>query len=319
MSEYWNDENDPNADGDFRDIPEETVENAIIPQPSIMPPPRAQAVQVVGQDAEYEEEYDEEYDTTADDDLQQNEVAEEDDYSNILDDARLRLEQGRLYEMVMKHNPFEHLDADPKAVIVVQKQIVKFAKEQMEIMLGMRQAKQQNFDSVVSSPFNDLEVKLLKEFASKMSGGKSAEAGANQVAQKLTSIGAPKQQRAPAPIPTSQPRAPQQALPQAPGQPLKRKKKVPGSIDRLLREGMSPKDVGYKPLKKSPNQMTTDELLQRNEEAKIRQASQKSARPANATPLPTYEQEEALHASRVNAANGTVSLIMKAIEMSKKK
>lgn len=329
MSEFWNDSNDPNGEGEFRDIPDEVVEGASAPPVNIPNPPRtAPAVQVIGQEAyeeasEYEEEYeDEEGEYEAESAIPEEET--EEDYSNILDDARLRLEQGRLYEMVMKHNLFENLDADPKAALIVQKQIVKFAKEQMEIMLGMRQPKSQTNYDVVSSPFNDLEVKLLKEFASKMSGGKSAEAGANKIAQKLNSIGSPSRpQREMAPVQPRQsapaPRAPQQALPQAPSAPLKRKKKVSMGIDRLLREGMSPKDVGYKPLKKHPGQMTTDELLKRNEEAKLRQASQKTARPANAMPLPSYEQEEAHHANRVTGANGTVALIMKAIELQNKK
>lgn len=325
MSEFWNDPNDPNAEGEFRDIPDEVVEGASAPPANVANPPRAPAVQVVGQDeyddqAEYEEEYEDEEVIALE--SEEGPTDEDEDYSNILDDARLRLEQGRLYEMVMKHNLFDGLDADPKAVVVVQKQIVKFAKEQMEIMLGMRQPKEPRYSSdVVSSPFNDLEVKLLKEFASKMSGGKSAEAGANQIAQKLNTIGTPV--RAPKPMAPVQraapaPRAPQ-PLPPAPAQPLKRKKKPSQTIDRLLREGMSPKDIGYKPLKKSPTQMTTDELLQRNEEAKLRQASQKSAKPVNALPLPSYEQEEAHYANRVQGANGTVALIMKAIELSKKK
>lgn len=326
MSEYFNDPNDPSNEGEFRDIPDEVVEGASAPPANVANPPRAPAVQVIGQEegyeeqSEYEEEYEEEYEG---EEAQEAEGSDEEDYSNILDDARLRLEQGRLYEMVMKHNMFEDLDADPKAAIVVQRQIVKFAKEQMEIMLGMKQPRETFQGAVVSSPFNDLEVKLLKEIASKMSGGKSAEPSANKIAQKLKTIGTPERASRPAPIqqqPRQQaapaPRAPQ-PLPQAPAAPLKRKKKISGGIDRLLREGMSPKDVGYKPLRKSPHQMTTDELLKRNEEAKERQASQRSARPANAMPLPSFEQEQALHNSRVTQAGGTVALIMKAIEISK--
>ena len=58
---------------------------------------------------------------------------------NVLSDARLRLEQGRLYEMVMNSDLFEGSDCDPKAIKNVEKEIRNFAKERMEIMLGMRQ------------------------------------------------------------------------------------------------------------------------------------------------------------------------------------
>ena len=66
---------------------------------------------------------------------------EEEDFSEVLNDANLRIEQGRLYQMIMNHNLFEGMDADERAVQNVQKEIRKFAKERMEIMLGMRQEK----------------------------------------------------------------------------------------------------------------------------------------------------------------------------------
>ena len=64
---------------------------------------------------------------------------EEEDFTAVFNDANLRIEQGRLYQMIMNHDIFEGMDADERAVQNVQKEIRKFARERMEIMLGMRQ------------------------------------------------------------------------------------------------------------------------------------------------------------------------------------
>jgi hypothetical protein len=330
MSDFFNSDEE-----EFRDIPDEVTEGEHAPAVSFpqAPRPAAPVVEVVGQEPEeiFENEgpfTDEEQQYLEENGLSNEQVEEEEeDYTNVLDDARLRLEQGRLYEMVMKHDMFGGLDADPKAVKVVQAQIIKFAKEQMEIMLGMRQVKQAPVfqEGAVSSPFNDLEVKLIKEFCSKMSNGKSAEPGANQIAQRLNAIGGHKPPQQMAPVrqqqPQRRPAAPaRQVLPSSPARPVTRNKPSGNkNTDYLLREGMSEKDLNYKPLKKNPSQMTTDELLKRNEEAKIRQEKARTARPANATPLPSYEQEEAFHAARSQgSATGTVGFIMNLINTQQK-
>lgn len=308
MTEFWNDPNDPNNDEEFRDIPDEVTEGsqafpAALPRPTQSAP----TVQVVGQDESFDEEIEEFVNETEPEDS-------EEDYSNVLDDARLRLEQGRLYEMVMKHDMFGGLEADPKAVAIVQKQIIKFAKEQMEIMLGMRQPKQQTEFSG-PFPFNDLEIKALKMMCSAATGGKSSEPGANQLAQKLNSIGNSRPQ-------SSQTMASVQSkksLPSTPNQPLQRKKKADTGTDFLLAKGMSKKDVGYKPLKKDPATMTPDELIERNKEAALRQERSKAAKPSNALPQPSVEQEEALYNSRLGSVGGQVAMIMRAVENSRKK
>ena len=78
--------------------------------------------------------------------------------------------------MIMNHNIFEGVEADPKAVKFVQKQIRNFAKEQMEIMLGMRQEPSaQPAMSMDNFPFNSLEVEVLKMLASTATKGATAE------------------------------------------------------------------------------------------------------------------------------------------------
>jgi hypothetical protein len=94
---------------------------------------------------------------------------DEEDTSSIMHDANLRLEQGRLYQMVLQGDIFADTNADPKAIKNVQREIRKYVRERMETMLGIRQ--EQAVETVVSSPFNDLEVTALKMLASRVSGG----------------------------------------------------------------------------------------------------------------------------------------------------
>src|ERR1035437_9642895 len=84
---------------------------------------------------------------------------EDEDMSSVLSDANLRLEQGRLYQMIMNHDMFGETDADPKAIRNVQREMRKFARDRMETMLGMRQ-EEAVLRTIVSSPFNDMEVNV---------------------------------------------------------------------------------------------------------------------------------------------------------------
>lgn len=347
MTDFFNSSNE---EEEFRDIPDE-VEEGVQSDPVNVPnvsPVEVRGVQVLGpQPTEEELAEQEEIDRRLSEELGEEDYSvqgglqppeEEEDFSQILDDARFRLELGRLYEMVMKHNLFEGQGFDPKASEVVQKEIIKFAKERMEIMLGMRQAKQAPQEAqqiTVASDFNDLEVKVLKEFASKMTQGKSASPEANQVASKLNTIGtaAPRQEMRPIsqPVPRQQPaqradgRDPQTRVgSNGSGKPLQQKPKTPlkrEKLERLAEEfGVNPKDIGYKPIKKPLHKMTLEELKKRNEEAQARQEGAKAAPQKDARPMPTYEQQKIHYEQNLGAAsNGTVSFIMGLIENQKNK
>jgi len=93
---------------------------------------------------------------------------------SVVDKARIRLEQGRLYEMLIKHNLFDGVDAMPQAVIKVQSEIKEFITERLEILLGMKSEKQKEVHQIIKeSQFNDLEVQALKMIASKVTKGAS--------------------------------------------------------------------------------------------------------------------------------------------------
>lgn len=126
----------------------------------------------LGNNEYYDEEYDEEF---YEDFIEEYDEEEE---INTVNEAHVRLEQGRLYNMLINHNLFEGVDADPVAISNVQKQLKEFILEKLEEMLGMRAKKEKSEvqQVVVQSDFNELEIQVLKRVASKMSKGMTENA-----------------------------------------------------------------------------------------------------------------------------------------------
>lgn len=220
---------------------------------------------------------------------------EEDDYSTVLSDARLRLEQGRLYEMLMNNSLFQDLDVDPKAVKFVEKKVKNFAKEQMEIMLGMRQEQQRvEGGAQFVSPFNDLEVEALKMVASSVSKGATQAPEAQTFTKSSPSPQAPPKRTSLTPIggnttktkPAQAPKA--KALPQTAPTPIKRNKQEQAIEERALAEsGYSKEDAEFdrKPWKGVEN-MTEAEIAARNKEISQKRLPVKSS---SALPMPSQE------------------------------
>lgn len=197
---------------------------------------------------------------------------EEDEFADVLSDARLRLEQGRLYEMIMRHDLFQGVDADPRAITFVQKQIRNFAKESMEVMLGMRQTTPVRAEVAAVEPeFNEIEVNVLKKLASTATKGISEKAAPVKTSNGLSPIRGPVKK----------------AQPSRPVEPISRQKPV-------QKPQPSTKSTGeYKPLDKSPSEMTEEELLAHNQQVAERQKN-KRAYSSNAMPPATFEQQQFL-------------------------
>jgi predicted transcriptional regulator len=226
---------------------------------------------------------------------------EEDDFSAVLSDANLRLQQGTLYQMVMNSNLFESMDVDPRAIKNVEREIKRFARERMEIMLGMRQERQEIVQHVqVASPFNSLEVKVLKDLASAASKGATSRPEAEEIAERIerktsiTPIAAPK----PAPAPNSLKANPGMPAPkplaQKPAAPVQRKP-APAPAP----EPVDPNDmdaVMNGKMKKPLHEMTPAEIEAHNREAAQRQRPR--AKNPSAAPIPTGDQLYMLHATK---------------------
>lgn len=295
--------NQDDDESEFRDIPDEVNGgHTETPQVRVSRPIPPQPIQEKVVTQEYEESI---------------ESDDEEDFSSVLTDARFRLEQGRLYELIMNNNIFEGAEGDEKAVKYVMKQVRNFAKEQMEIMLGMRQEKQEVVQplSAADFPFNDLEVQTLKALASAATKG----ATASPAAQSFSGVQAVVPQKtAFKPIgitPKNQPvqhkqvtkQAPTKPLAQKANSPVRRDPKTEAQIDQILREeGISREQYDrqyppdYKPLSKPLNNMNEAELAEWKRQDALK--THKQVKSTQAIPMPTAEQEEMLHTQRVQSA-----------------
>lgn len=319
---YFNDGDDDGSD--FRDIPDEVAgQDAGIPQVRVNRP--APAPQPVQQQPELEVEYEEE----------PSEEEQEEDFASILSDARQRMEQGRIYEVLMDHDLFSGQGFDEKAVKFVTKQIRNFAKEQMEIMLGMRaEAPKAQAFNAADFPFNDAEIIALKDIAFVATKGASARedaqtftpqaasaprrTGLNPIAVKQSARPALKPQ-----APAAKPVAPKPLAQKAPA-PLKRDPKTEAQIERILaEEGISREEYerqynpNYKPLSKPLSQMNEQELAEWRRQDALKTKTQ--VKSPMAIPMPSAEQEEMLHTQRANtaAANPQMQVLMAALTKKK--
>lgn len=223
---------------------------------------------------------------------------EEEDTAEIMGDANLRLEQGRLYQMVLQGDIFADTNADPKAIRNVQREIRKFVRERMETMLGIRQ--EQTQETIVSSPFNDLEVTVLKMLASKMSKGATEET--------------PKELTGPQPPPPTPKKDGINAIsgnlrPQTtplkanPTKPVQKPQAKPNPAKVQAKSAITSSDETL--LKKPIVEMTPQELLAYEADAAIRRSQNKSALPTNLVPHPSPQQLEMMYTSA--AANRVIA------------
>lgn len=338
MPNYF--DQNPNAEDEenFKDQPPEmTGEEPAEVQVTQAPVPRPQrpttaTVQLPQGGPEQDPQYEEEQ--------LPEESEDSDDFSNILVDARLRLEQGRLYEMIMNHDIFQGADADPKAVKFVQKQIRNFAKEQMEIMLGMRKETAVIEQLEIDFPFNALEVDTLRALARAATKGASDNSdryvpSVTRTTSEVDVVGRPAKttinpiggasKRAPRPAPVQPRQQKQENKPLAPRPPAPVKRASPSAaIQRILEEeGVTLAEINqvFDPNKKylTPEELsmlTDDQVIERNRQIKNRQVSNPGA-----VPMPTMEQMESAYLARANqaAAHPQMQKIMGLLDEAHKK
>lgn len=240
----------------------------------------------------------------------------EEDFTEILNDANLRIEQGRLYQMIMNHDLFEGMEADPRAVQNVQREIRKFARESMEVMLGMRQIAPKNTD-IVSSPFNDLEVDILKKIASKATNGATESAEANKMASTLRETPKKKTFNPIGGSTALKKSVPLQNKPQAPLQ----RKKSDATIEQILAEEGVPRELieeNYVPIGKPLDKLTSQERAERESQTMERLARRKTVKSSSALPMASIEQQELLalqRATQIGQSPGMAQLLEKVKNM----
>lgn len=206
----------------------------------------------------------------------------------LLGSAMIRLDQARLYEMLVKHNLFEGVDANPIALKAVQKEIKTFIMDRLEILLGLKADKQ---SQPLLSVFNDLEIQTLKDLAF------AASKGATRQEQKLTpsrttlkplSSGTQTSRTAPTPV----------------ARPVK-----PINNREIRTKKTTKSNNDFPPLNKNVSEMTSDELLER---ARISSDIYKGRTAVNpqALPPPTFEQQM-LQYSTILSGDGIGSTLLK--------
>lgn len=228
---------------------------------------------------------------------QVSEEDEDDDFTEVLSDARLRLEQGKLYEMIMNHDLFSGVEADPRAAKSVQKQIRNFARERMEIMLGIRQESVVS-NAVVQSPFTSIEVQALRDIAAKLitANGMKEEDYPEETAvsapslppkkKTLNTIGSQKTKPIVKPVAKKT-------------EPIKRQAKPKINLPPEM-------EPDYEPLSKPIHEMTPQELAERDRQATERQKNRLVITPkSQRQEWPSYEQQVAIAQSQVSRAVGT--------------
>jgi hypothetical protein len=229
--------------------------------------------------------------------------------TELLSNARLRLEQGRLYEMLLKHDLFGGVEADQRAISNVQKEIRTFIKERLEILLGLRQdpkLQPSQPENVTPQPsqFTDLEAELLKRFLAKMSGGATEKV---QQADSRPAISPVSQSK-----PQSNGLRPMTAARKLPvatkaQQPLKTKEPTSqinvgnANIKKILEEQFGENEM---PLGRPAASMRRSELIERNKRIAQRQEARKaSGASANRLPAPNADQEIAIMTQHAMARN----------------
>jgi hypothetical protein len=225
---------------------------------------------------------------------------EEEDTAEIMGDANLRLEQGRLYQMVLQGDIFADTNADPKAIRNVQREIRKFVRERMETMLGIRQ-EQAAQETVVSSPFNDLEVTVLKMLASKMSKGETEKEQTKVTGPELPPP-TPKKDGISSISGNLRPTT-TTPLKANPTKPVQKAQSKPNPTKTTAKSAIVASDETL--LKKPIAEMSPQELLAYEADAAVRRSQNKSALPTNLVPHPSPQQLEMLYTAA--AANRTIA------------
>lgn len=288
---------------------------------------------LIAEDAEKAEELAEEYSNEPNvveaEEEQLEEIAEESTFdlnqseSNTIFNARLRLEQAKLYEMLINHNLFEGVDdVSPQAIKNVQNELKFYVVKRLEILLGLREAapRTPNAAATVELPFNDVEIDFLKQLAYKGTFGKSENGQVVSVtpkpqairpvsspAQKLKALQTKrvekKEEAAPTPPPAKAQAQPQKAPPPAAKKAAPQAQKAPAAKaapkPKVRESGMGrnltaaeAEEIARADLKTSSGK-PFHEMTAKEKAVKIKEVNERNKRPAvvaNAVPMPTPDQ-----------------------------
>ena len=200
--------------------------------------------------------------------------------------ALLRLEQGKLYQMLIEHDLFSDVEANQQAIDSVQKEMKDFITSRLEVLLGMRQDGDFSRSiEKVESPFTDIEVEALKSLAKKLTGGLAQKIEDQPKTGSFTPVG-------------NADKAKSMLNKMAP-------KKVE-QVRKIQKTVVPKQQKPYKAPEKNYEDITEEDLIARNAAIK-----NKKAYPEGIKPLPqlTADQQRAHYESQNNSSPKTINLV----------
>jgi hypothetical protein len=278
------------------------------------------------------------------------EIAEESSFnlnrseSNVIYNARLRLEQAKLYEMLINHNLFDGVEASPEAISNVQNELKFYIVKRLEILLGIREPVIKEQVQTADPSLNDVELDFLKQLAYKGTVGASATGKPTAPRSEKQSIkpltgatSAPKLKslaskevttKQNSPVPTQQVKKTANPAPQAPV-----KKQVPAKTALKIRESglgrnLTPAEaeaIAREDLKNLSKKEFKD-MNAKEKAARIREVNEKHKRPSspNAKPMPSanelemkYRNQESQRSSSKNQSDQFNLMLANALAVQK--
>jgi hypothetical protein len=235
---------------------------------------------------------------------------------DLIFNARMRLEQGRLYEMLLNHNLFEGASAHPKAVANVERELKTFIKERLEVLLGLKPdpkiVKNQTQNIPYEFPFNELEITLLKQALSRMTKGATEKHESPANSPKPVAI---EQETKIKPLTISEPK--KVALPSKEPVKITVKKRPEPQAKAVTQPAPAQKVVSKKPieepppLKKHPYEMSASELMARNKYISEKQKRSKAVVPDHQKlPMPSADELTMHYSSRLARINPVIEKII---------
>lgn len=241
--------------------------------------------------------------------------------ANVIYNTRIRLEQARLYEMLINHNLFDGVDADESAIAIVSNELKHYIVKRLEILMGLRQPAPRT----TNSDLNEVELDFLRQLAYKGTKGASAEVeeaprpapkpqglkplqptvksaslkGLNKQPTKRRTQPAPQQQAQPEPTPQPPKRTPQKrtkkktATPRQKPKSQRQVKVKAGAGPRDLRkdevEALAKEDMQLMEGRKPFHEMNAKEKAK--EIARVNNQHAPKPRPTNALPMMNADQQ----------------------------
>ena len=110
----------------------------------------------------------------------------EEEEQDIVGEAMIRLEQARLYDMLIKHNFFDGVEANKIALENVQNELKTYIVGRLQVLLGIAQDTTLEPQSMrIEMPFNRLEIQALKDLAYKLTKGASQDIEENETVEVI--------------------------------------------------------------------------------------------------------------------------------------